>query len=91
MTNMTTSRNESFGPANAEAQFEAILERVLRAYHRDEGHGGANWIGERILDAELVPVAREAFLEADDMPPITRCCRSSTVKGCIFSVRATTS
>ncbi|MGC2324571.1 MAG: metallophosphoesterase, partial [Terriglobales bacterium] len=69
MTNMTTSRNESFGPANAEAQFEAILERVLRAYHRDEGHGGANWIGERILDAELVPVAREAFLEADDMPP----------------------
>jgi len=69
MTNITTSRNESSGPAGAEAQFEAILERVLRAYHRDEGHGGANWIGERILDAELVPVAREAFLEADDMPP----------------------
>ena len=54
---------------DAEAQFKAILERVLRAYHRDEGHGGANWIGERILDAELVPVAREAFLDADDMPP----------------------
>ena len=67
---MTTNRNEcSFGPALAEAQFEAILERVLTAYHRDEGHGSANWIGERILDAELVPVAREAFLAADDMPP----------------------
>ena len=70
MTNVTTNRDESsFGPALAEAQFKAILERVLRAYHRDEGHGGANWIGERILDAELVPVAREAFLDADDMPP----------------------
>jgi len=69
MTNVTTSRDESFGSEHAEAQFEEILERVLRAYHRDEGHGGANWIGERILDAELVPVAREAFLDADDMPP----------------------
>jgi hypothetical protein len=70
MTNVTTNRNESsFGPALAEAQFEAILERVLTAYHRDEGHGGANWMGERILDAELVPVAREAFLAADDVPP----------------------
>src|SRR5207245_7870778 len=46
-----------------------MLGRVLRAYHRDEGHGGANWIGESLLDAVLVPVAREAFLEADDLPP----------------------
>jgi hypothetical protein len=59
----------SFGSTLAEAQFEAILERVLRAYHSDEGHGDANWSGERILDAELVPVAREAFLAADDLPP----------------------
>jgi hypothetical protein len=57
------------GPAHAEAQFKEILERVLRAYHRDEAHGGANWIAKRILDGELVPVTREAFLEADDMPP----------------------
>ena len=56
-------------PEHAEAQFEAILERVLSAYHRDEHHGGANWIGETLLEAELVPVAREAFLDADDMPP----------------------
>lgn len=66
---MTTSRDESFGPEHAEAQLEAILERVLRAYHRDAGHAGANWIGESILDAELVPVAHEAFLDVDDMPP----------------------
>jgi hypothetical protein len=69
MTNVSASRYEPFGPALAEAQFEAILERVLRAYHRDEGHGGANRIGESILDGDLVPVAREAFLDADDMPP----------------------
>jgi hypothetical protein len=54
---------------HAEAQLEAILDRVLRTYHQNEGHGGANWIGESILDAALVPVAREAFLDADDMPP----------------------
>ena len=66
---MTTSRDASFGPQDAEAQFEAILERVLRVYHQNEGHGGANWIGESLLDAVLVPVAREAFLDADDMPP----------------------
>ena len=66
---MTTSRDEPLRPEHGEAQFEAILERVLRAYHRDERHGGANWIGETILDTELVPVAREAFLDADDMPP----------------------
>src|SRR5689334_8496414 len=69
MTNVPASRNESFGPALADAQFEAILERALRSYHRGEGHGGANWIGEGILDVDLVPVAREAFLDADDMPP----------------------
>jgi hypothetical protein len=69
MRTVTTSRDESFRPEHAEAQFKAILERVLRAYHRDEGHGGTNWIGENILDAELVPVAREAFLNADNMPP----------------------
>src|SRR5205823_5507002 len=68
MKSVTTSRHESFGPS-AEAQFEAILERVLRAYHRDERHGGTNWIGANLLDAELIPVAREAFLAADDMPP----------------------
>ena len=42
-----TSRDECLGPEHAEAQFKAILERILRAYHRDERHGGANWIGER--------------------------------------------
>src|SRR5262245_1561889 len=68
-SNVTTNPAESFGPEHAEAQFKAILDRVLRAYHRDERHGGANWIGERILDGELVPVARAAFLNADDMPP----------------------
>ena len=66
---MITSRAEQVGPEQAEAQLQAILERVLRAYHRDEGHGGANWIGLNVLDPLLVPVAREAFLEADDMPP----------------------
>ena len=65
---MTTSRAESFGPEHAEAQFKEILDRALRAYHRDEGHGGANWIGERILDRELTPVARAEFLNADNMP-----------------------
>ena len=69
MRNVTTTRDEYFGPEHAEAQFREILDRVLRRYHRNEGHGGANWIGASILDAELVPVAREAFLNADDMPP----------------------
>src|SRR4030095_44820 len=69
MRNVTTTRDEHVEPEHAEAQFKAILERVLRAYHGDEGHGGANCIGERILDGELAPVARAAFLEADDMPP----------------------
>src|SRR5262245_23213241 len=69
MTNVPTSRNGSLGPALADAQFEAILERVLRGYHRDQGHGGADRVGRSVLDADLVPVAREAFLDADDMPP----------------------
>jgi hypothetical protein len=69
MTNVPVSRDASFGPQDAEAPFEAILERALRVYHQNERHGGANWIGESLLDAVLVPVAREAFLDADDMPP----------------------
>lgn len=52
----------------ARDRLETILERALMAYHRDELHGGGSWLGERILDAELVPVAREAFLSADDLP-----------------------
>jgi hypothetical protein len=69
MGNVITNRDESVGPERSDPQVKAILDRVLRAYHRDEGHGGANWIGERILDGELIPVTREAFLAADDMPP----------------------
>jgi hypothetical protein len=49
-------------------QLEAILERVLTAYHRDERHGGARWIDERVLDTDLVPVTREAFRDADELP-----------------------
>jgi hypothetical protein len=49
-------------------QLEAILERALTAYHRDERHGGAQWIDERVLDTELVPVTREAFRDVDDLP-----------------------
>ena len=49
-------------------QLEAILERALTAYHRDERHGGAKWIDQRVLDTELVPVTREAFRDADDLP-----------------------
>lgn len=63
-----TTRDESSAHELAESRLEAILERVLRAYHRDEGHGGSDWTRDGILDAELVPVAREAFLDADDMP-----------------------
>ena len=63
-----TARDESSAHELVESRFEAILERVLRAYHRDEGHGGANWIRDRILDAELIPVTRAAFLDADDLP-----------------------
>ena len=66
---MTTSRDEFLGPDHAEPLLHAILDRALRAYHRDERHGGANWVGERILEAVLVPVARAAFQSVDDMPP----------------------
>jgi hypothetical protein len=66
---MTRTRDESLGSDHADRQFEAILERVLRTYHQDERHGGANSVGETILDAALMPVAHEAFLDADDMPP----------------------
>ena len=69
MRTMTTSRGEQIGREHAEAQFQAILERVLRAYHRGECHDGANWIGMNILDPTLVPIARETFLHADDLPP----------------------
>jgi hypothetical protein len=50
-------------------RLETILERALTAYHGDERHGGAAWIGERLLDAELVPIARDAFRDADELPP----------------------
>jgi len=53
---------------NPKDRLETILERALTAYHRDERHGGAEWVGERLLDAELVPIAREAFRDADDLP-----------------------
>ena len=67
---MITSRAEQVGPDQAEAQFQAILERVLRAYHRDEGHGGANWIGMNVLDPSLVPVApAEPGPHPDDVDP----------------------
>lgn len=49
-------------------RLETILERALTAYHGDQRHGGADWMGERMLDAELVPIAREAFRDADDLP-----------------------
>src|SRR5512132_1293104 len=49
-------------------QFASILERALTAYHRDERHGGAKWIDKRVLDTVLVPVTREAFRDADDLP-----------------------
>lgn len=65
---MVTSRAKRDQRDPARDRLEAILERALTAYHRDELHGGARWVGERILDAELVPVAREAFLNADDLP-----------------------
>src|ERR671919_156653 len=54
--------------SNPKDRLEAVLERALTAYHRDERHGGAEWIGERMLDAELVPIVREVFRDADDLP-----------------------
>jgi hypothetical protein len=60
-------------PSNSHRKdkLEAILERALKAYHRDERHGGAHWIAERELERELVPIAREAFRDADDLPADT--------------------
>src|SRR4026207_696357 len=49
-------------------QLEAILERALTAYHRDERHGGDKWIDKRGLDNAPGPVTREAFRAADDLP-----------------------
>jgi hypothetical protein len=54
--------------SSSKDRVETVLERALTAYHRDERHGGATWIGERLLDAELVPIAREAFRDADELP-----------------------
>jgi hypothetical protein len=71
-------------------QLEAILERALTAYHRDELHGGARWIAERALDTELVPVTREAFRDADDLPSDRKCCGPSSSR-CGCSARDTTS
>lgn len=65
---MATNRVWAFDSDLADDQFGAILDRALRAYHRDELHGEADWIGERLLDAELTPVTREAFLDADELP-----------------------
>ncbi len=65
---MVTSRDKRSQRDPARVRIEAVLERALTAYHGDELHGGARWVGERILDAELVPVTREAFLDADDLP-----------------------
>ena len=65
---VVTSGNERYHRDPTKDRLEKIFERALTAYHRDELHGGAHWVGERVLDAELVPVAREAFLDADDLP-----------------------
>ncbi len=46
----------------------AVLERTLTAYYRGEGHGGADAIGSRALDAWLVPTSRRAFQDADVLP-----------------------
>jgi Calcineurin-like phosphoesterase len=58
----------SLSELNPNDRLETILERALTAYHRDEPHGGAQRIGERLFDAELVPIAREAFRDADHLP-----------------------
>ncbi len=65
---MVTSRQKLSEPDPPNDRIEAILERALTAYHRDERHGGARWIGARMLDGELVPIAREAFQNADELP-----------------------
>lgn len=65
---MATSREKPFTPDPTSDRLEALLERALTAYLCDELHGDASWRGEGILDAELVPVTREAFRDADDLP-----------------------
>ena len=66
---MSTSRDTRHQRDPARDRLEKIFERALSAYHCDELHGGALRVEDRILDAELVPVAREAFQQADDLPP----------------------
>jgi hypothetical protein len=58
----------NFSESNPKDRLETILERALTAYHRDERHGGADVMGERMLDAELIPIARDAFRDVDDLP-----------------------
>jgi hypothetical protein len=65
---MITNRENRYQHDPVRDRLEAILERALTSYHQDELHGGAHWVGTRILDAELVPVTHEAFLDADDLP-----------------------
>jgi hypothetical protein len=65
---MATNRDKRLQSDWASEQLEAVCERALIAYHRDERHGGASWLTDRIIDADLTTVAREAFLEADDLP-----------------------
>jgi hypothetical protein len=49
-------------------ELEAILEHALTVYHADERHDGADRIGDRVLDDALVPIARAAFQDADELP-----------------------
>lgn len=65
---MVNSPDKPSRPDQAERCLEAVLARALTAYQRGERHGEADWQGEGILDAELVPIAREAFSHADDLP-----------------------
>ena len=65
---VTTNRDRRDSQDMASEPLELVLERALTVYHRDELHGGADWLGERILDAELAPIARQAFLDADELP-----------------------
>jgi hypothetical protein len=52
----------------ARHRVETIFERAVTRYHGDELHGGARWVGDRVLDELLMPIARDAFLDADDLP-----------------------
>ncbi len=56
------------GSNTAGGLLEAILERALTAYYRGEGHGGADALGPRTLDAWLVSTSRRAFEDADALP-----------------------